>query len=342
MRIRIAVVCAVVCCCFFYSAQALDVASLKSKAESGDVKAQVALAQAYEKGEGVRQNDELAAKWYLAAAQSGDAQAQNEIGILYRRGIGVPVDKPGAVEWYRKAARQGYAPAMFNLGTACYNGDGVEIHDSLAYAWFAVADLNGSKEAAEAVRRMETELSDLRLSGGKLLMAELLDRGEQVPAKPEVAFETLRKLADQGNKIGQVVLAEMYARGRGVQRNPSIALDLCEKAAKQKFPPALTCMAHIYDSDALGAPDYAKAASWYDKAAKAFDVDSMYRLGVMYREGTGVKKDPIRAFMYFTLAVSRGITKAKPEMNALAAQLWEKDKKNADKLRQQWLYGSFR
>lgn len=338
MRIRWAVICAVVCCCCAMSLKAIDVASLKAKAEAGDAKAQVALAKVYESGQGVSQSDELAANWYMAAAQSGDAQAQNEIGVYYRRGVGVPVDKPGAVSWYHKAARQGYAPAMFNLGTAYYNGDGVDINDSLAYAWFAVADLNGSKEAAEAIQRMESELSELRLVGGKLLEAELLDRGEQVPARPEVALDILRKLVDAGNNMSRVILADMYARGRGVERSPQVALDLCERAAKQKFPPALTCMAHLYDSDALGTPDYAKAATWYDKAAKVFDVESMVRLGVMYRDGTGVKKEPARAFMYFSLAVSRG-AKAKPELNALAAQLSEKEKKNAEKLRQQWLYG---
>jgi Sel1 repeat len=151
-----------------------DISSLKAKSEAGDAVSQLTLARAYAKGRGIRQNDELAAKWFRAAAEQGNAEAQSELGVLYRLGEGVPRDKEEAVKWYRKAAKQGFGPAMYNLAIAYYNGDGVGISDSYAYAWFVLAQRAGSKEAPEAVARMESELLPAKLIGAKLQLASLL------------------------------------------------------------------------------------------------------------------------------------------------------------------------
>src|SRR5438132_2855022 len=102
-----------------------DIPTLLSKANQGDSQAQVLIAKAYEKGDGVPQSDELAAHWYTKAAQNGNPDAQNALGVMYSTGRGVERDKQAAVRWYRVAAKQGSAVAAFNLGAAYYNGDGV-------------------------------------------------------------------------------------------------------------------------------------------------------------------------------------------------------------------------
>jgi hypothetical protein len=47
--------------------------------------------------------DELRAK-----AEAGDTDAQNDLGLAYANGEGVRQDDAVAVRWYRKAAGQGY------------------------------------------------------------------------------------------------------------------------------------------------------------------------------------------------------------------------------------------
>jgi TPR repeat protein len=66
----------------------------------------------YEYGQGVAQDDALAAAWYRKAADQGNAKAQHNLGVLYNFGRGVAQDDAQAVAWFRKAADQGLADAQ--------------------------------------------------------------------------------------------------------------------------------------------------------------------------------------------------------------------------------------
>jgi len=65
-----------------------DISQLQTQAERGDATAQLILAQAYERGEGVPKNGELAASWYRKAAEQGNSEAQERLGVLYLIGEG--------------------------------------------------------------------------------------------------------------------------------------------------------------------------------------------------------------------------------------------------------------
>ncbi len=58
----------------------------------------------YKRGEGVRQDNGEAAKWYLRAAEQGFADAQNNLGIITAKGQGVPQDTVIAYMWFKLAA----------------------------------------------------------------------------------------------------------------------------------------------------------------------------------------------------------------------------------------------
>jgi TPR repeat protein len=76
-------------------------------AEQGYARAQYNLGVMYDNGQGIPQDDKLAAQWYRKAAEQGYEYAQNNLGVMYRNGQGVPQDYKLAVQWYRKAAEQG-------------------------------------------------------------------------------------------------------------------------------------------------------------------------------------------------------------------------------------------
>ncbi|WP_162866081.1 tetratricopeptide repeat protein, partial [Klebsiella pneumoniae] len=65
------------------------------------------LADLYEDGKGVAQNETLAAFWYLKSAQQGNRHAQFQIAWDYNAGEGVDQDYKQAMYWYLKAAAQG-------------------------------------------------------------------------------------------------------------------------------------------------------------------------------------------------------------------------------------------
>ena len=57
-----------------------ELSRLQASADAGDAKAQTALGTAYQEGNGVFQNDALAAKWFRKAADQGDANTENKLG----------------------------------------------------------------------------------------------------------------------------------------------------------------------------------------------------------------------------------------------------------------------
>lgn len=107
------------------SASALDVNSLRTKAEQGDASAQYELAMAYDAGQGVQKDLVQAAHWCSKAADQGHAAAQNCIGSMQQFGDGVPQNEATAASWYEKSSAQGYAEAYTNLGYMYDLGKGV-------------------------------------------------------------------------------------------------------------------------------------------------------------------------------------------------------------------------
>ena len=76
----------------------------------------------YQNGDGVGQNEVLAAAWFRRAAEQGHAEAQYSLGVMYNDGTGVVQDKEQAAEWFRKASAQGHVLArwMYNFGTGVH------------------------------------------------------------------------------------------------------------------------------------------------------------------------------------------------------------------------------
>ncbi len=76
-------------------------------AEAGDTEAQVALAELYLTGQGVRANAATGISWYRRAAEAGHPVAQLNLGDFHARGAGVPRDMTTAYVWLSLAAEQG-------------------------------------------------------------------------------------------------------------------------------------------------------------------------------------------------------------------------------------------
>ena len=79
---------------------------------------------------------QTAFKLWLPLAEQGDAQAQFNLGLMYDKGQGVKQDDVEAVKWYRKAAEQGLAQAQLNLGNMYRTGEGVKQDDVEAVKWY--------------------------------------------------------------------------------------------------------------------------------------------------------------------------------------------------------------
>ena len=68
----------------------------------------------YADGEGVIEDDALAAEWFRKAAEQGDASAQYNLGTRYALGEGLIEDSVYAHMWLNIAASQGHEKARSN------------------------------------------------------------------------------------------------------------------------------------------------------------------------------------------------------------------------------------
>lgn len=164
-------------------------------ADSGDARAQAALALAYLRGAGVGNDPSAAARWSAAAARSGEPMGQYLLGALYGQGEGVkadparafalfsaaaargnlkamhnlaiayiegtgtPKDQTKAAEWFTRAAERGYVDSAFDLGVLYERGMGVEQDLKQAMKWYAIAAKAGDAHSRERVEVLREQIS---------------------------------------------------------------------------------------------------------------------------------------------------------------------------------------
>lgn len=85
-------------------------------AEQGLPDAQTSLGELCANGEGTRQDDIEAVRWFRAAAEQGHARAQADLGRMYEHGRGVPRDLVEAYKWFSLSAAGGHpaAPSLLS------------------------------------------------------------------------------------------------------------------------------------------------------------------------------------------------------------------------------------
>lgn len=125
---------------------------LRRAAEKGDVRAKVALANAYRRRDGVtRDLDYRARELYEEAGLEGNAEAMYNLAVMYRDGAGGPADETLAFEWFEKAARAGYVDALVDIGWAYQQGHAVPRNEKVAMCWYRAAEKAGSRRGRVSI-----------------------------------------------------------------------------------------------------------------------------------------------------------------------------------------------
>ena len=126
---------------------------LKGPAESGNIEAQLKLADCYYEGNGVERYYVEAVKWLKNPAESGNVEAQFKLGDCYYNGNGVKKDCNEAVKWLKNPAESGNADAQCMLGNCYFSGDGVKKDFNEALKWWGRSAALGNAEAKEKMER---------------------------------------------------------------------------------------------------------------------------------------------------------------------------------------------
>ncbi len=89
------------------------------------------LARHYALGAGVRQDDEIALRYFQKAANLGDSYGTFMVGLHYYEGLGTRRNFKRAVDYFKRALEMGDTRALYHLGICCSRGEGVR-QDSAA------------------------------------------------------------------------------------------------------------------------------------------------------------------------------------------------------------------
>ncbi|MFI3287112.1 MAG: tetratricopeptide repeat protein [Rikenellaceae bacterium] len=124
-----------------------DFKALMRKADRGDAEAQFAVAECYEEGYGVTEDDYKAFKWYKKSAENGYTRAMHALAECYYDGEGISRNYSNALKWFTEAAEEGYAPSQYELGCMYYDGKGVSRDRDKGKYWLKKASKQGYKKA---------------------------------------------------------------------------------------------------------------------------------------------------------------------------------------------------
>lgn len=180
---------------------------LSNASKLGDANAMFELGELYLYGDGVTEDSNIAAEWYLKAAQAGHAGAMYELGDLYTLGWGVVVDINEAEKWYSEAmklyikeAETGDSNAMFKLGEIYDLGLGVSEDVNMALDWYQRASLAGN-------------------SGAMYKLGDKYYFGEGVEQSYTKSKEWFLKASESGDTDAMYEIGLMYENGKGVKKD---------------------------------------------------------------------------------------------------------------------------
>ena len=130
-------------------------------AAKGNTTALINLANLFQQGQGVSEDQKKGMGFIEKAAELGDARAQYELGMAYEKGGAVNRDIEKAASWLKKSAEQNYSGGQFAYGVMFAAGRGKGIDNATAadikeaLEWLNKAKARGNREAVDHIKVLE-------------------------------------------------------------------------------------------------------------------------------------------------------------------------------------------
>ncbi|MCJ8274678.1 MAG: sel1 repeat family protein, partial [Psychrosphaera sp.] len=286
-----------------------EMALLYKMADKKDSAALYMLAQRFDNGVDVEQDQQQAYQWYLQAYDQGERKAANQIGILFETGkvaktaerVG-EVDHNQAYQWYEKAGQRGDSNGFSNLARFHHYGLGRAVDLPKAANFYVRAAETGSDVAycKLADTMLEMEPKDGENWQDTLSRAEGL---YQFGAKKEA-------------KVCPRQLGQLYHLHMNDRQN---AMRWFEIAARNGDIPALKKLERIY-FDSYMRKDYRQAFEQFSKGNQMGMAKSSYFLGQLYHKGLGVTRDDSQALRLWQSLHQHGFAPAEQAIALLYLQ----------------------
>lgn len=281
-------------------------------------------------------------KLFNFLAENGYPLAYSMLGMAYENGDGVAKDEKQMLKNYEKALENGQTWCAYNLG--CYYYDKGNYQKALDYfkiasdtdnpfrseAYFMIGKMfedgkGVNKNLTQAIQnyRNSVEYSTELESNGRLALIRL---GEQIE-KPSEFKEISKSL------LAGLSAEDMYQKGVEYENglnNRTISLPKAygyyKAAADRNHTDANLKMGEIYLSKYYPFKDKTKSDKYYSKAFKTLKQQegvsgvANYHLGIMYKEGLGIEKNPDLAMGHFKNASEKGMPEANYELGLIYQQ----------------------
>ncbi len=291
---------------------------LRGAAERGHVKAAVSMGDALLRGIGIPESQTEAMEWYRKAAESGSPVAYIRLGDVYASRFS-GTEAPRALEWYRKAAEANSAIAMVRLGKMFNEGRGLPQDQALAATWFSRAAAAGSGAAMVELSALYSRAGgpghfnlardalEKAIRAGDMRAPIALAKLYLVRGERSLAEVTLRRAAEGGSAEAALNLAVFYLLGQATAEQQSAArrwLALAEKVmAKDEDQASRIAVMYLRLPDP-GSIEHGSSA--LEALVRKNNPEAMSLLATALLQGTGVKRDPVRAEALFRRAIQLG------------------------------------
>lgn len=113
-----------------------EVKGYYNDAIKGNALAQFKLGACLSDGDGISQNDDEAAYWYMKSAKGGNTWGMFNLAISYSNGDGVKRNDAKAAYWFEKAANKGDIDSQYQLAKLHYNSFFLPHNYAKAIFWF--------------------------------------------------------------------------------------------------------------------------------------------------------------------------------------------------------------
>ena len=215
-----------------------DMKALRARAQKGELKAQLELAQRHEIGAGVPVNVGAVRQWLKAATAQGSSAAAHRLGGILMLGRAGKKEPAVAVRYWKLAAELGYGGAQVDYAVACAKGDGLEKNLPEAYYWSLIARRGNTSEEQERNLRALQGVITSGLEPDEILSG--LTRSRSWKAPPGDKARLLWVKAHFGDAAAQLELGKSLSESR-----PSEALKWLELAAKAKANGATAAVKNV-------------------------------------------------------------------------------------------------
>jgi SEL1 protein len=293
-------------------------ADVSSNTEKLASKAAGFLGRMFLRGEGIKQDFELAQVWFKRGSSNGDALSHYSLGIMYLDGLGVPQDPVKAAEYFAPAADQDLASAQVRLGALFLDqgdvGTAIKYFDLAARnghieAYYYLAELSYEGIGRDKSCTMAAMYYKIVAEKAEAILSSFKEANEAFESgDTETALVAFMLAAEQGFETAQANVAylldqaiprfslpslvPMLRRKPAVPGDKGLALLYWTRSAKQSNIDSLVKMGDYYLEGYGTHPDREKAAACYQAAAETMQSAQAYwNLGWMHENGIGIEQD---------------------------------------------------